>query len=129
MTRVIIEGLVDRQSLLTAISLVLQALNHDDAYLKEELVFTPGGHAALDPIGESQGQSHQQPPLTPYTARGMARVLGLLPLIPCPRRGTHTRLTDCWLCWSDVMRGAILEPEVLTTEAWTDGLEFRGKRR
>jgi hypothetical protein len=128
MTRVIIEGLVDRQSLLSAISLVLQTLNHDDAYLKEEHVFVPGGHPASDPIGESQEPSHQ-PPLTPDPARRMSRVFGPLPLIPCPRRGTHTRLTDCWLCWSDVMRGAVLEPEVLTTEAWTDGLEFRGKRR
>jgi hypothetical protein len=127
MTRVIIEGLVDRQSLLNAISVVLQTLNCDDAYHEEEHIFVPGGHPVSDPIGESQGQPYQ-PPLAPDPANGMSRVFGPVPLIPCPHRGTHTRLTDCWMCWCDVMRGAVLEPEVLTTEAWTDGLEFRGKR-
>jgi hypothetical protein len=127
MTRVIIEGLVDRQSLINAISVVLQALNRDDAYVKEEYVFVPGGHPVTDPIGESQGQSHR-PPLLPDPAEGSSPVFGPLPLIPCPNRGTHARLTDCWMCWCDVMRGAVLEPEVLTAEAWTDGLEFRGKR-
>ena len=39
-------------------------------------------------------------------------------LMPCPSRGTHHRLTDCWSCWSDVMRAAALEPEVLATAGW-----------
>ena len=27
--------------------------------------------------------------------------------VPCPSRGLHAHLTDCWMCWSDVHRGAI----------------------
>jgi hypothetical protein len=119
MTRVIIEGLVDRRSLLSAISVVLEVLNHDDAYLEEEQVFIPGGGAVQDPMGVSGG--HSTPPIAlPDQPQAIGH------LIPCPRRGIHTRLADCWMCWCDVMRGAALEPEVVTTAAWTDGLEFRG---
>lgn len=25
---------------------------------------------------------------------------------PCPRQGTHLRLTDCWMCWCDEHRDA-----------------------
>jgi hypothetical protein len=67
MTRVIIEGLVDRQSLLNAISVVLQILNRDDAYLEEEHIVVPDGHAVSDPIVGSQGQST----LPPDPAKGM----------------------------------------------------------
>jgi hypothetical protein len=34
-------------------------------------------------------------------------------LAPCPRRGFHLRLTECWACWSDVVRGSALETDVL----------------
>lgn len=33
--------------------------------------------------------------------------------VPCPRRGQHEALTDCWMCWSDVHRGACLEEHVV----------------
>jgi hypothetical protein len=123
MTRVIIEGLVDRQSLVNAISVVLQALNHDEAYLEEEHVFIPGGDPDSDPIGGSRGRSGQ-PASLPSRAENTWQAFGP-PMIACPRRGTHTRVTDCWMCWCDVMRGVALEPEVVTTAEWTDGLEFR----
>jgi hypothetical protein len=41
------------------------------------------------------------------------------PTVPCTQRGTHEQLTECWLCWSDVMRGAALETDVLADGAWT----------
>lgn len=25
----------------------------------------------------------------------------------CPRQGEHETLTECWMCWSDVHRGAV----------------------
>jgi len=40
------------------------------------------------------------------------------PFIPCPQRGTHSRLTDCWMCFTDVdadriaLRDAVAEPQV-----------------
>jgi hypothetical protein len=43
--------------------------------------------------------------------------------VPCPDRGTHLRLTDCWRCWADVMRGADIETEVLTDRRWEDIVE------
>lgn len=36
-----------------------------------------------------------------------ARVEGPVPYVPCPERGDHAWLADCWACWSDVHRGAI----------------------
>lgn len=41
-------------------------------------------------------------------------------LVLCPARGTHTRLTDCWACWADVVRGAAMEAEVLVGGAWDE---------
>jgi len=35
------------------------------------------------------------------------RSTGPVPYQPCISRGTHDRLTDCWMCWSAVHRGAI----------------------
>lgn len=32
---------------------------------------------------------------------------GAVPYIPCPNQGRHESLTECWMCWSDVHRGAI----------------------
>jgi len=33
--------------------------------------------------------------------------------VPCPRRGTHLKLIECWACWCDVMRGAVAAELVL----------------
>ena len=41
---------------------------------------------------------------------------GPVPYVPCPGRGMHARLTDCWMCWSDVHRGAATHAEVLAPE-------------
>ena len=38
---------------------------------------------------------------------------GPVPYLPCPKAGTHSRLTDCWMCWSDVQRGALDIDQVL----------------
>jgi len=43
-----------------------------------------------------------------------------LPYEPCPDRGRHERLTDCWLCWSDVMRGVLLEREAVRLDVWSE---------
>ncbi len=120
MTRVIIEGLRGRACLINAISVVLETLNQDDAYTYEEHVFVP--HSAepmggADRTGEAEAPDGDVP-LDPDPAAGMRRVAGPTPFVPCPRRGTHGLLTECWMCWSDVMRGAALEPEVLSPAAW-----------
>lgn len=33
--------------------------------------------------------------------------------VPCPRRGTHQRLVDCWMCWCDVAYGYATASEVI----------------
>ena len=38
---------------------------------------------------------------------------GPVSYVPCPGRGTHARLTDCWMCWCDVHRGAIAAHDAL----------------
>ena len=35
------------------------------------------------------------------------RHVGLVEYIACAGRGTHEALTECWMCWSDVHRGAL----------------------
>lgn len=40
-------------------------------------------------------------------------VAGPVSYVPCPARGTHTKTTDCWLCWCDVARGVITEAQAL----------------
>jgi len=41
---------------------------------------------------------------------------GPVPYLPCPERGVHARLADCWMCWCDVHRGAARLNEVLTPQ-------------
>jgi hypothetical protein len=33
--------------------------------------------------------------------------------LPCTMQGMHVKLTDCWMCWSDVHRGAISMAQAL----------------
>ena len=40
-------------------------------------------------------------------------VIGDYRLVPCSRRGLHDRLVDCWMCWSDVHRGALTLADAL----------------
>lgn len=41
------------------------------------------------------------------------RHLGPVPYVPCPRQGLHRSLTECWMCWSDVHRGAITAAQAI----------------
>lgn len=109
MTRIIIEGLLNRASLISAISTVLQTMNHDDAFDRDEQVFLPG----------SDDDEPDAPPMRTLLETAESTALRApLPYLPCRNRGEHGALTDCWMCWCDVMRGAALEPEVLSHSAW-----------
>ena len=46
-----------------------------------------------------------------------ARHVGPVRYVPCPKRGTHAQLTECWMCWSDVQRGAISARQALAPRA------------
>ena len=40
---------------------------------------------------------------------------GPVPYVRCSKAGTHHKLTDCWMCWSDVQRGSLTELDVLAS--------------
>ena len=42
-----------------------------------------------------------------------ARHEGPVAYTRCSNAGSHVQLTDCWMCWSDVQRGALTVEEVL----------------
>lgn len=56
--------------------------------------------------------------------RRLHQPLAVTSYVPCPRRGEHTKLTECWMCWSDVMSGAALEYDALTPWAWFGDAEL-----
>ena len=104
MTRIVIEEVQSRASLLAALSVVMHAFNCDEAYAEDERIFVAARREAgslLIPSGERRSS-------VPARCR----------CCPAPGRGRHQRLTECWMCWCDVMRGAALEPEVITPHAW-----------
>lgn len=104
MTHILIEDLENLNDLLNAISAITQVFADPAAFEAETQTFSKEG-SDYDEETEVPEQSAEDlpPPPAPY--------------IPCPIRGTHHRLADCWLCWSDVHRGAAVETDVLRT-AW-----------
>jgi hypothetical protein len=40
---------------------------------------------------------------------------GLAQYVPCPSQGMHSKLTECWMCWCDVDRGAITTEQALAS--------------
>lgn len=43
-------------------------------------------------------------------------LLGTKTHVPCPRRGLHARVAECWLCWTDVAFGYATASQVLAPE-------------
>ncbi len=41
---------------------------------------------------------------TQLAAWPAADFVGRIQYVPCPRRGSHLRLVDCWMCWCDEHR-------------------------
>jgi len=55
--------------------------------------------------------THDAPPrLLTHDTRGHT---GPIPLMACTKHGSHSKLTDCWMCWSDVYREVILPTHAL----------------
>jgi len=47
----------------------------------------------------------EEPPTdTPLAAWPAADFVGCILYVSCPRRGSHLRLVDCWMCWCDEHR-------------------------
>jgi hypothetical protein len=114
-TRIVIENVSTRTELVEVLTVVLEVMDAEGAFEEPQQVFSPQGSTEPDLAPPDPG---------PETVRlvDLARAPWnrprALPYAACPDRGVHERLTDCWLCWSDVMRGVLLEPEALRRDRW-----------
>lgn len=97
MTRIFIHAVDDTTDLLSALAAVTLAFTDPSAFDQDRQVF-----AKHDP-GDWPGRIAEEVEARPEPD----------PFLPCPDRGTHARLTDCWMCWADVHRGAAVETDVL----------------
>jgi len=121
MTRIIIDDVHDQASLIHALHAVRKAFRdarafeqHESTFSRFDILLEAGdGAAVIDGVrvrrlDAAEPERRRNSKVNGQDAR----------LMPCPSRGKHHRLTDCWSCWSDVMRGAALEPEVLAADGW-----------
>jgi hypothetical protein len=103
MTRIIIEDVESIEDLLNALSVVTRVFTNPALFDTEQQVLFKG-EPDQDPVRHTETEAFAE--------------LGLVkPYIPCPYRGEHLRLTECWMCWS-VHRGAAVEFDVLAPAAW-----------
>ena len=98
------------------------------AEVLEEFVDLDGDDTCYDP-DHRDGCSCRMDAADTDPRRGVlvegTRSSGPVRYIACTARGTHGRLTECWMCWSDVMRGVIAESEAVETVT-IDAVERRG---
>jgi hypothetical protein len=109
MTRIVIDDVTSIQDLIRALAVVHSVFADDPT--------------KFDSAEECFSKSHPDACtcdtcLDDAGTREVPEIAAPMPYIPCPNRGTHLRLTDCWACWCDVHRGACLEVDVLASEAW-----------
>jgi|tagenome__1003787_1003787.scaffolds.fasta_scaffold20473725_1 hypothetical protein len=120
MTCIVIKDVRDHRMLHAAIRSVLEVFGaSDDVWDVPEHVF---GHRTDRLSDEEPGSRGAEVRIRDLAHEDrLHREAVPLRFQPCPRRGRHARLTDCWLCWGDVMRGVVLEPEVLSIDGWSHG--------
>ena len=110
MTRIVIDDVENLQDLYAALAAVARAFDRPEMFVSEEEYFSK--------------ESPEAPHLEDYEYSGRAAPAPIndeappTPYVPCPRRGAHLRLTECWACWCDAHRGACLEVDVLAPDAW-----------
>ncbi|MET0953465.1 MAG: hypothetical protein ABWX57_09265 [Aeromicrobium sp.] len=112
MTRIIIDDVDNVEDLLNALATVQAAFAAGRAeYDSRQEYFSQTPENAADRVGPL-------PPRRGEVRRILPDLPGPTPFVPCPRRGEHLRLTDCWLCWSDVQRRDCAAVDVLSSQAW-----------
>ncbi|MEO7980589.1 MAG: hypothetical protein ABI807_06820 [Sporichthyaceae bacterium] len=92
--RIIINDVTTPGDLLAAIGAVGHTLVEPGAWEVEEHVFSktdPATEAVGPPAADGQTVAVQ-----------VDDAIGRYTLVPCPKRGGHLSLVDCWMCWSDV---------------------------
>lgn len=114
MTRIVIDGVETVQDLYDALAKVAHAFRNPTRFASAEQRFynlrhRPGPDTSAGAASGSAPAAPPEPPLPPY--------------VPCPRRGSHLRLTDCWVCFGDVLRGACLEIDAVSAQGWDAALD------
>lgn len=111
--KIIIRGVHDYADLVSALASVTNSALIVGFFDQEEAMFSrvnepPVPTAAelaemvgLDQADESAEQCGGQPELP--LPDGAWQIPGPIQYVPCPQKGQHERLTDCWMCWSDAM--------------------------
>lgn len=113
MTNIFIRNVRNLDDLLAAISAMTEAFRDAARFRQPENVFSRSDEdEAVDECGCTECR--------PALMEACETTLGVSPqrYLPCGQRGTHLRLVDCWACWCDVRRGAVLEVDVLSPDAW-----------
>lgn len=119
MTRIIIDDVDTIQDLYNALAAVTQAFSDPHTFDSEEQYFAKSPEPqAVGRVGRAS-----QPTLDIESPRLAGESTKGVSYSPCPRRGTHHRLSECWACWCDVQLGACLEVDVLAPEAWDVALD------
>ena len=90
MSRLVLDGITDVDRLVETVARLLAHRRDAALYDHEELLYRPN-----DTV-----------PFIPPTG-----------YIRCTDRGTHRILTECWMCWNDVMHGVTTERNVLAVDA------------
>ncbi|TIC84382.1 hypothetical protein [Nocardioides sp. GY 10127] len=107
MTRIVIDDVDDLSDLLMALASVQSAFAEGRArFGAHEETFSKSATAGAPRAAERYEDEDAEllPPLVEY--------------VPCPRRGTHLRLTECWMCWCDVQQGLCDALDALSPVAW-----------
>jgi hypothetical protein len=114
-TRIVIDDVQTRTALIGVLYVVLRVMDADGAFEVPQQVFSARALEEPEPALPDPGPEGVR---IVDVARAPWNQPRPVPYSPCPDRGLHEQLTDCWLCWSDVMRGVLLEPEAVRRDLW-----------
>jgi len=97
--RIIINDLHHAGDVLAAIAAITATLSDPAGWEVDEHVFSK--------VGDESATADPTPAWEQQVVVQVDDAIGTCRLVPCRHRGQHHRLVDCWMCWSDVHRGAI----------------------
>jgi len=121
MTEIRIEDVRSTQDLLLALASVASVFTDPAAFEIEAHTFTKRPAEEPDLWPKHRGEPDLFEVDQPDVPRGRHRADDTGPsdpFVPCPNRGSHQKVTECAICWSQIQRGFAIETEVLSDHAW-----------
>ncbi len=109
MTRIIIDRVENPTDLYNAFAAVADVFTDPAKFESEEEYFSKGPQEGCE-CEDCQRKRNARNP------EPIAEIAAPMPYMPCPNRGTHLTLQECWACWCDVHRGGCLPSDVLSPE-------------